>query len=353
MFVCPTIRQKTLSVPPSQTTIDTSALRAYLARHVDGLGSGVVLQRIAGGQSNPTFFLDSGSRRLVLRKQPEGDLLPSAHMIDREFRVQSALRGTGTEVPAMVHYCDDPAIIGTRFYVMERVEGRVLHDNRLPEIPKADRRAYFAALAGMLAAIHRVDIDAAGLSGYGRTGGFAARQIARWTRLWELSRTTDNADVEALAHWLPRNLPDEDRTTLVHGDFRLGNVMFHPTEPRIVAVLDWELSTLGHPLADLAHTCVYTWFMGRDEYGRGLLDVDRKTEALPEMDEFTGLYFDAAGREDRLTRFYLALALFRNAIIFEGIASRARQGNAASRDAARVGRLAPVLAARGAALIDR
>ncbi|MFP1630538.1 phosphotransferase family protein [Zhengella sp. ZM62] len=330
---------------------DTRVLLTYLARHVGGLGGDLVLRRIAGGQSNPTYFLESGSRRLVLRKRPGGDLLPSAHMVDREYRVQAALRNTGVAVPEMVHFCDDPAIIGTPFYVMEHVQGRVLHDNGLPDIPKPERRAYFDALARMLAEIHKVDIAAAGLSDFGRAGGFAARQIRRWTRQWELSRSGANADVETLAQWLPRNLPDEDRTTLVHGDFRLGNVMFHPVEPRIVAVLDWELSTLGHPLVDLAHTCVYTWFMGRNDYGRGLLDVDRAAGALPEMDEFTALYFEAAGRDNRLTRFYLALALFRNAVIFEGIASRARQGNAASRDAADVGRLAPVLAARGAALV--
>ncbi|WP_205853256.1 phosphotransferase family protein [Zhengella mangrovi] len=336
----------------ARTDIDRQALLDHLAHAVEGMGDDLELRRIAGGQSNPTYFLDSGSRSLVLRKRPGGDLLPSAHMVDREFRVQSALRNTDVSVPSMVHFCDDPAVIGTQFYVMERVEGRVLHDNCLPGIAKPERRAYFRALAGMLARIHKVDPDAVGLSDFGKAGGFAARQIARWTRQWELSRTSANADIEALVRWLPRNLPEADRTTLVHGDFRLGNVMFHPTEPRIVAVLDWELSTLGHPLVDLAHTCIYTWFMSRAEYGRGLLDVDLEAEALPDMDEFTSLYFGAAGGDGRLTRFYLALALFRNAIIFEGIASRARQGNAVSTDAAEVGRLAPVLAARGAALIN-
>lgn len=336
----------------ARTDIDRQALLDHLAQAVEGMGDDLELRRIAGGQSNPTYFLDSGSRSLVLRKRPGGDLLPSAHMVDREFRVQSALRNTDVSVPDVVHFCDDPAVIGTQFYVMERVEGRVLHDNCLPGIAKPERGAYFRALAGMLARIHKVDTDAVGLSDFGKAGGFAARQIARWTRQWELSRTSANADIEALVRWLPRNLPEADRTTLVHGDFRLGNVMFHPTEPRIVAVLDWELSTLGHPLVDLAHTCIYTWFMRRAEYGRGLLDVDLEAEALPDMDEFTSLYFGTAGGDGGLTRFYLALALFRNAIIFEGIASRARQGNAVSTDAAEVGRLAPVLAARGAALIN-
>jgi aminoglycoside phosphotransferase (APT) family kinase protein len=331
--------------------IDTAALLAYLSGKVSGLGHDIALTQIAGGQSNPTFFLDSGTRRLVLRKRPAGDLLPSAHAVDREFRVQAALCDTDVAVPEMVHFCEDEEVIGTQFYLMERVEGRVLHDNSLREIPPEERRAYFEALARMLAAIHSIDVATVGLEDFGKKGGFAARQIARWTRQWELSRSGDNAAIDRLVKWLPENLPSEDRTTLVHGDFRLGNVMFHPAEPRIVAVLDWELSTLGHPLADLAHTCIYTWYMRGNEYGRGLLDADREVESLPAMDEFTRVYSETVGCSEPLTRFYLALALFRNAVIFEGIASRARQGNAASRDAAQVGKLAPALAARGAALI--
>ncbi|MEN2978511.1 phosphotransferase family protein [Tistrella bauzanensis] len=330
--------------------LDVPALTAYLAATLDGIGPALTLTRLGGGQSNPTYFLDTGERRLVLRKRPAGTLLPSAHAIDREYRVQAALRDTGVAVPEMVHFCTDERIIGTQFYVMERVEGRVLHDNALPGIPTPERRAYFDALALMLARIHAVDISGVGLGDYGRSHGFAARQIARWTRQWQLSRTADNASMDRLIDWLPRNLPDDDQTTLVHGDFRLGNVMFHPTEPRIVAVLDWELSTLGHPLADLAHSCIYTWMMRPDEYGRGLSDVDVAAAGLPDMDSFTRRYFDASGQTGPLTRFYLVLALFRNAVIFEGIAARARQGNAASDDATEVGRLAPALAARAADL---
>lgn len=339
----------TLTRPSAQ--IDTAALAAYLKPRIAGAGPEVSLRQISGGQSNPTYFLDAGDRKLVLRKRPAGDLLPSAHAVDREFRVQAALAGTGVPVARMELFCEAPDVIGTQFYVMERVEGRVLHDNALPDLPKAERRAHFDALARTLAAIHRVDVEAVGLADFGKHGGFAARQIARWTRQWELSATARNQDVERMIDWLLRNLPQEDRTTLVHGDFRLGNVMFHPTEPRIVAVLDWELSTLGHPLADLAHSCIYTWFMRPEEYGRGLQGVDLEADGLPSMKEFIRAYFAAAGQADELTTFYLALALFRNAVIFEGIASRARQGNASSRDAAEVGRLAPALAARGAELI--
>lgn len=339
---------QSFTVPPA---IDTQKLADWLRPRLDGIGPDLALRQISGGQSNPTYFLDSGRRRLVLRRRPDGALLPSAHAVDREYRVQAALRGTGVAVPQMLIYCQDRAIVGTEFYVMERVEGRVLHDNTLSEIPKADRHAYFDELARMLAAVHRVDINAAGLGGFGKLGGFANRQIGRWTQQWTLSNPSPNADIDRLIDWLPRNLPQDDRTTLVHGDFRLGNVMFHPTEPQIVAVLDWELSTLGHPLADLAHTCVYTWFMSPTEYGRGLRGENPAEYGVPDLPDFTQSYFAAAGHEGTLTTFWLALALFRNAVIFEGIAARARQGNASAANAAEVGALAPRLAALGAELI--
>ncbi len=340
----------TYSPAPPPTVLDTKALAAWLGARLDGIGTDATLRQISGGQSNPTYFLDSGRRKLVLRRRPDGVLLPSAHAVDREYRVQAALQGSGVAVPEVVLYSDDRSVVGTEFYVMERVEGRVLHDNLLPGIPLPERAAYFEALAVMLAAIHRVDVGAAGLEGFGKPGGFAARQIGRWTKQWELSDPAPNRDIDRLIDWLPRNLPEDDRTTLVHGDFRLGNVMFHPTEPRIVAVLDWELSTLGHPLADLAHTCVYTWFMAPDEYGRGLRGERPANYGLPDLHAFTDSYLRASGQEGPLTTFWLALALFRNAVIFEGIAARARQGNASAANAAEVGALAPTLARLGAEL---
>jgi aminoglycoside phosphotransferase (APT) family kinase protein len=208
-------------------------------------------------------------------------------------------------------------------------------------------------LAETLARIHEVDIDAVGLGDYGRHGGYFTRQMARWTRQWHLSKTRDLPAIDRLIDWLPRNLPEDDVTTLVHGDFRTGNVIFHPTEPRIVAVLDWELSTLGHPLADLAHCCVYVWMMNSGEFGAGLRDVDLGANSLPTMAEFVAAYARASGAPARLSTFHLAFALFRNAVIFEGIADRARRGNAAADNAEEVGRLAPKLAERGAELIDR
>lgn len=331
---------------------DRQKLAQWLGARLDGMGPDLTLRPISGGQSNPTAFLDSGTRHLVLRGRPQGVLLPSAHAVDREFRVQKALAGQGVPVPEVLLYCDDRSITGTEFYVMERVEGRVLHDNRLSELPAPERRMVFDDLARTLAAVHRVDIDAAELQDFGRRGGFAARQIARWSRQWDLSNPRPNPDIDRLKAWLGAHIPAEDCTTLVHGDFRLGNVMLHPSEPRIVAVLDWELSTLGHPLADLAHSCVYTWFMGPQDYGRGLRGLDPAALGLPRMEEFTARYFAAAGGGGELSTFWLALALFRNAVIFEGIAERARQGNASAANAAEVGRLAPVLARLGAALTE-
>lgn len=324
--------------------IDPRALAAWLAPHLPGLGPDLSLQQISGGQSNPTYFLDSGSRKLVLRRRPDGALLPSAHAVDREYRVQKALLGRGVAVPEVLLYSEDPGPVGTSFYIMERVAGRVLTDNRLPGIPPAERRGYFTALAQMLAAIHQVDVASAGLGDFGRSGDFARRQIARWTRQWALSDPQPSRDIDHLAAWLPQNVPQDDCITLVHGDFRLGNVMFAPEGPQIVAVLDWELSTLGHPMADLAHACVYTWMMGPQEYGRGLRGLETAALGLPDMGEFTEAYFRARGTEGQLDRFWLVLALYRNAVIFEGIAARARQGNASAENAADVGALAPALA---------
>lgn len=346
------------NMPSSQSTenqnpssIDESRLAAFLKQRIPGLAGEMVLEQIGGGQSNPTFFVTFDNRRLVLRKRPHGNLLPSAHAIDREYRVLAALRDTDVAVPDVIFYHEDPTLIGTSFYVMERIDGRVYHNSALQDVPLAERRVMYDALADMLAAIHRVDYSAVGLDGYGKVGGFVERQFNRWCRQWELSRTRDVPAIDRLIEWLPKHMPKSDVTTLVHGDFRIGNVMFHPVEPRIVGVLDWELSTLGDPMADLAHTCVYTWLFKASEYGGGLRDVDLDALQLPSLNDFTERYAAAAARAGTMPEFYLAFALFRNAVIFEGIADRARQGNAAAEDAKSVGDLAPALAERGAELI--
>lgn len=326
-------------------------LEAYLKDEL-GLDGELSVQPVAGGQSNPTFFVTVGRRRLVLRKRPAGTLLPSAHAVDREYRVQKALAGTGVPVPTMLLYRDDPTIVGTSFYVMERVEGRIFGDSAMASTAREDRREMYASAARVLAAIHDVDIEAAGLSDFGKHGGFIQRQLKRWSQQWQLSKATDDPAMEKLIAWLRENIPATDETTLTHGDFRIGNLIYHPTEPRVIAVLDWELSTLGDPLADLAHSCAYSWHIKPDEYG-GLLGVDLDAGGLPTLAEFVDEYRKASGGRRELTDYHLAFALFRNAAIFEGIAARARQGNASSADAARVGALAPLFVQRGAKIAGR
>jgi aminoglycoside phosphotransferase (APT) family kinase protein len=286
---------------------------------------------------------------LVLRKQPSGELLASAHAIDREYRVISALAGTDVPVPPALLYCADRTVVGTPFYLMERVDGRVFHDCTLPDVSRRDRGLMYASMARTLAALHDADFAAAGLGDFGKPGNYFARQINRWSRQWQLSRTREDPNIERLVAWLPEHIPADDTTSLVHGDYRIGNVMFHPIEPRVVALLDWELSTLGHPLADVAHSAI-AWLSLRDEYG-GLLGRDLEGLGLPSLERFTSDYAEVAGHGTRLTTFHLAFALFRWAVIFEGIAARAKVGNASAENAAETGRLAATFARRAAELV--
>jgi aminoglycoside phosphotransferase (APT) family kinase protein len=338
------------------TTADRAAadfapavLDAFLRRRL-GVEGDLQLERIAGGQSNPTYFVTYDDRRLVLRKKPAGEVLPSAHAVDREYRVLTALAATDVPVPRTLLYHEKDDVVGTPFYVMERLEGRVVHDNALPGLTPAERAAVYRSMAETLAKLHAVDWAAVGLAGYGRPGDYFARQIARWTKQWQLSKTTDLPDVERLIDWLPAHVPADDCTTIVHGDFRLGNLMLHPTEPRVIGVLDWELSTLGHPLADLAHSCM-AWHASPDEFG-GLLGLDLDGLDIPDEAAFTATYYRHCGHDRRLEPFHHAFALFRFAVIFEGIAARALAGNAAAEDAAEVGKLAARFAARAIEVVD-
>ncbi|MFS8036556.1 phosphotransferase family protein [Xanthobacter sp. AM11] len=326
---------------------DAARLDAWLKARMDGLAGAPHIVPISGGQSNPTFFVTYDARALVLRKQPPGDLLPSAHAVDREYRILRALAGSGVPVPPALLLCEDRSVIGTLFYVMERVEGRVFHDCTLPGVPPAERRQMYAAMATTLAALHNVDVTAAGLSDFGRPGNFYGRQIARWTRQWELSRTRADANIDHLVRWLPAHIPDDDTTGIVHGDYRIGNLMFHPTRPQVVAVLDWELSTLGHPLADLAH-CAMAWVSRPQEYG-GIDGLDLDAMGIPARETFVADYAAAAHHGLALADFHMAFALFRWAVIFEGIAARALAGNAAAEGAAQTGQLAEAFARRAAA----
>jgi aminoglycoside phosphotransferase (APT) family kinase protein len=328
---------------------DAGRLHGFLADRLGGLSGRPLIERISGGQSNPTFFVSYDNRRLVVRKQPPGELLASAHAVDREFRVIAALAATAVPVPPALAFCADRAVLGTPFYVMERLDGRVFHDCALPGVSPAERTAMYASMADTLAALHAVDPAAVGLSDFGRAGGYFARQIVRWTRQWQASRTREDADIERLIGWLPAHLPADDGNAISHGDYRAGNLMFHPSEPRVIAVLDWELSTLGHPLADLAHTCM-AWHSAPDEY-RGLLGLDLAALGLPTQARYEARYYAAARSPARLTAFHMAFALFRWSVIFEGIAARARAGNAAGENAEAVGRLSAVFARRAVLLI--
>ena len=330
---------------------DPARLDAFIRTRTPGLDGPMSIERVAGGQSNPTFFVTCDDRRLVLRKQPPGDLLPSAHAVDREFRAMSALWGSAVPVPKALFFCDDKAIVGTPFYVMERLEGRVFHDCALPGCTPDERRELYRAMAETLAALHGIDPAARGLGDYGRPQGFYARQVRRWSEQWRATRTREDAAIERLIAWLPANIPDDPRTGVAHGDYRIGNLMFHPTEPRVVALLDWELSTLGPPLSDLAHSCI-AWHSAPDQYG-GLLGLDLAALGIPPQADYEADYTDALERNGMaappgMTGFHMAFALFRWSMIFEGIAARAKAGTASSADAGAVGGLAAVFAERAA-----
>jgi aminoglycoside phosphotransferase (APT) family kinase protein len=336
---------------PVASGIDSHHLGQYLRAH-GLLGSGeFALRKIGGGQSNPTFALRQGGTALVVRKQPAGEVLPSAHRVDREFRVLKALSDAAAlPVPRPLLYCEDAQVVGTPFYVMELLDGRVFEQYTAAGVSPEERRAIYLSMAATMARLHAVDWRAIGLTGYGREGGFFQRQIARWSEQWRRSRTRENADVNALIARLPGLIPRDDETVLCHGDFRMGNLMFHPSRPEVIGVLDWELSTLGHPLSDVAFNCI-AWRTTPHEYG-GLLGEDLQALGIPSEAEYLRHYCRAAGRDEATTPFHMAFALFRFAVIFEGIAARALAGSAASDNATAVGRLSAGFARRALACLD-
>ena len=329
---------------------DANRLEQFLRFQLPEMRGPMRLARIGGGQSNPTFFVSFDNRELVLRKQPASTLLPSAHAVDREFRVMQALSQTTVPVPKVVLFHPGRDVVGTPFYIMEKLPGRVFSECALPNMKPQERRAIYMGMAEAMAALHQVDWAAIGLSDYGREGSYFSRQLARWSRQWIMSKTREDPAIESLIRWLGENLPDETETTISHGDFRLGNLMFHPTEPRVVGILDWELSTLGHPLADVAFNCM-AWRTLPQEYG-GIRGLDLNALGIPLETEYLNHYYKCSGRSDGVTAFHFAFALFRMAVIFEGIAARAASGNAASSDAAQVGGLSAAFAARALECID-
>jgi len=295
------------------------------------------VSQFKGGQSNPTYLIESGTKKFALRRKPPGKLLPSAHAVEREYRVMTALAATDVPVPKTYVLCEDPEVIGTPFFLADYVAGRVLWDPTLPGLTNEERSAHYIELNRVIAALHKVDIQAVGLGDYGKPGNYLARQIDRWSRQYRASETEGIHSMDNLIEWLPENIPPGEETSIVHGDYRIDNVIFHPTEPRILAVLDWELSTLGHPLADFAYHCM-TWRMPEGAHGRGLAGVDLAALGIPAEREYIARYCRLTGRESiPHFEYYLAYNMFRLAAILQGVKARALQGNAASAEALSAG----------------
>ena len=328
---------------------DLARLEAYLRQHIDGFDGPLEVEQFKGGQSNPTFRLSAGGKRYVLRRKPPGKLLPSAHAVDREYRVMTALRDSDVPVPRTRCLCADESVIGTAFFVMDCVDGRIFWDPSLPDRNQSGRAAIFAEMNRVIAALHKVDYRALGLVDYGKTGNYFARQIARWTKQYRASETEKIEAMDRLIEWLPENIPADDETTIVHGDYRLDNLIFHPTEARIVAVLDWELSTLGHPLADFAYHCMSWHVPGGGPFG-GMRGLDLGALGIPFEAEYIAAYCRRIGRGPIVPDhwdFYIAYNMFRAAGIAQGIMGRVVDGTAASEHAPEVGRWARRMAELG------
>jgi aminoglycoside phosphotransferase (APT) family kinase protein len=303
---------------------DEESLEAYLDRNLEHYSRGARIQQFEGGQSNPTFLLTTPDKSYVVRKKPPGDLLPSAHQVEREHRIYRALADTDVPVPKMHLLCEDDSIIGTPFYVMEYIVGRVFSDPCLPDIDSATRRQIYLEMIRVLAALHSVDYETRGLSNYGKPGNYFVRQTGRWTKQYLAAKTNEIPSMVRLIEWLPVNVPDDDTTTIVHGDYQLYNMMFHPRESRCVAVLDWELSTLGNPLADLAYNCM--------KYHANVPGQTAAVgEGIPDEQEAVDEYCRLTGRQGIANwSFCLAFSFFRLASIAQGVYKRGLQGNASS-----------------------
>ncbi|WP_417599482.1 phosphotransferase [Pararhodobacter oceanensis] len=319
-------------------------LTAWMQAHVPGFEGPLRLERLAGGQSNPTWRVDAASGAYVLRQKPLGKILPSAHQVDREYRVMQALAATDVPVPQVYALCEDEAVMGSMFFVMEYLEGRTLYDPRLPDLTPADRAATFDAMNAAIAAISKVDPVAVGLGDYGRHGGYVERQISRWTKQYRAAETHKIAAMDGLIDWLPAHLPQApEEVRLAHGDFRLDNLILHKTEPRVLAVVDWELSTLGCPYADFAYN-VMVWRVAPGLF-RGLGGVDLAGSGIPSEDAYIDQWCARTGRpRPENFDFYVILSLFRLAAIVQGIAKRAQDGTANDPRAVEMGKIAGPLA---------
>jgi aminoglycoside phosphotransferase (APT) family kinase protein len=334
---------------------DVAALQKYLKDRIDGLRGPLQVEQFKGGQSNPTYRVaGADGKEYVLRRKPPGKLLPSAHAVDREYRVIRALHATGFPVARPYLLCEDESIIGTAFYVMDCVEGRVLWDQSLPGMSRAQRAAIWDELNNVISKLHLVDYRAAGLEGFGKPGNYIERQVGRWTKQYLASETQTVEAMNNLIEWLPKNIPPETGTTVVHGDFRLDNAIFHPTEPKILAVLDWELSTLGDPLADFAYHCM-SWHIPPGAF-RGIAGLDFEALGIPDEKTYVQSYCRRTGRgaiDPSHWDFYIAYNLFRISAILQGILKRVVDGTAASAHARDAGMRAKPMAELGWQQVER
>lgn len=337
----------------SLEALDTKKLGNYLESAIDGFKGLTGAEKFSGGQSNPTYLLTAASGTYVLRSKPPGELLKSAHAVDREYRVIKALADTDVPVARALHLCDDEQVSGSMFYVMSYEDGRIFWDPALPEISKEQRQDYHTELIRILAAIHNVDTDAVGLSDYGRPGNYFERQISRWTKQYQASETSGIENMNVLMEWLPSNLPEDDgQVSLIHGDYRFDNVIFHKTEPRALAVLDWELSTLGHPLSDLAYLCMCLRLPAEGDV-KGLADLDRSALGVPDEEVIVSRYCEL--RDIPAIQnwpFYLAFSFFRMASILQGVYKRGIDGNASNKKALELGKLVEPLSNSAVELIQ-
>jgi aminoglycoside phosphotransferase (APT) family kinase protein len=320
-----------------------NALDEYLQNKLEEYTGPLNIQQFEGGQSNPTFLISCGGKKYVLRKKPPGKLLPSAHQVEREYRVMKALEKTDVPVPKMLLLCENDAVIGTPFFVMEYVHGRVLEDYTLPNKSPDERRAIYLDTVRVLAALHSVNFADLGLEDFGKPGNYFSRQIGRWTKQYVATKTDEIVSMERLMAYLPENVPDDDTSCIVHGDYRMGNMLFHPTEPRVVAMLDWELSTLGHPLGDLGYSCMpyHSGVVG----SISLEGLTGPQSGILSEEEFVAEYCRLTGRDGIANfNFYLAFSYFRLASILQGVYKRGIMGNASSTAAIERGRLAREIA---------
>jgi len=338
---------------PIAGQLDLNVLGSYLEAHVEGFNRLIDAKKFSDGQSNPTYLISADSGQYVLRKQPSGTLLKSAHAVDREFRVIQALQNTEVPVPRALHLCQDRGVIDGMFFVMSYEAGRIFWDPTLPQLKKPDRTAIYHEMNRVIAALHDVDLEKIGLQDYGKPGNYFQRQVGRWSRQYRASETDPIVAMDQLIEWLPLNMPaDDGKVSLIHGDYRIDNIIFDNDRAQAKAIIDWELSTLGHPYSDLAYQCMQ-WRLDRDAVIPGFGESDRLSLGIPSEQAYVAQYCDRRGISDiPHWNFYLVFSFFRFAAILQGVLKRAIDGNASSRKALDYGALAPVLAQMAVALID-